>query len=353
MLNTKLILNLKKAQLAKLSFNSRVTFTGQYTFIVKSIGLLILLFFLSSPAPLQAQQTYERHYDTSTQNYTLSYSWKEQHEQHQLRFQLPASTITASSTYRWLSTQQFHKIILQQLHHYQAQHQLYGAHLHYSHEHPHIHIRRSQSVNSTIQKQHQEQLQKEYFRLEQKLLQERYFTFSSGIAPSLSTSLLPNYAALAVSHMPATQAIAAALIHSLGSTSPREYTDLALSFIQSIPYVPYEQQRAHHFSLPAQVLYENQGSEHSKATLFASIIRNLMPHMQMLFIYTEQKAWIGIALHPLEHDLTYTSNQVTYVVFAPSVLTSSVAPSQREQDRLLLSSPSTQYDIIPPIRNER
>lgn len=101
----------------------------------------------------------------------------------------------------------------------------------------------------------------------------------------------------------------------------RKVTNYVLGFVQSIPYSTLESRITSSgagFNSPAKLLFENQGDCDSKVTLTATILRALMPRVEMVMVYIDQHAFMGIAIPANGEDMTLTHQGVTYLLAEPT-----------------------------------
>jgi len=101
----------------------------------------------------------------------------------------------------------------------------------------------------------------------------------------------------------------------------RKVTDFVLSFVQSIPYSTLESRLTSSgagFNPPAKLLWENQGDCDSKMTLTATILRALMPRIDMAMIYIDQHAFIGIAIPAEANEISIEYQGVNYLLAEPT-----------------------------------
>lgn len=101
----------------------------------------------------------------------------------------------------------------------------------------------------------------------------------------------------------------------------RKVTDYVLSFVQSIPYSPLTSRidsSGAGFNPPAKLIWENQGDCDSKVTLTATILRALMPRIDMAMIYIDQHAFIGIAVPANAGEMTINYQGVSYLLGEPT-----------------------------------
>ena len=101
----------------------------------------------------------------------------------------------------------------------------------------------------------------------------------------------------------------------------RQVTNFVLSFVQSIPYSTLESRftsSGSGFNPPAKLLWENQGDCDSKMTLTATILRALMPRIDMAMIYIDQHAFIGIAIPAQGDEISIKYQRVNYLLAEPT-----------------------------------
>ena len=106
----------------------------------------------------------------------------------------------------------------------------------------------------------------------------------------------------------------------------RKVTNYVLAFVQNIPYSPLESRISSSgagFNPPAKIIWENQGDCDSKMTLTATLLRALMPRIDMAMIFIDQHAFIGIAIPPKAGEITVKDKGITYVLAEPT------GPAQR------------------------
>lgn len=101
----------------------------------------------------------------------------------------------------------------------------------------------------------------------------------------------------------------------------RKATDYVLSFVQSIPYSTLESRMTSSgagFNPPLKVLWENQGDCDSKMTLTATLLRALMPRIEMAFIYIEGHAFIGINVPGKAGEVSIEHEEINYLLAEPT-----------------------------------
>lgn len=101
----------------------------------------------------------------------------------------------------------------------------------------------------------------------------------------------------------------------------RKVTNYVLSFVQSIPYSTLESRLTSSgagFNPPAKLLWENQGDCDSKMALTATILRALMPRIDMAMIYIDQHAFIGIAMPAAAGEVSIKHQNINYLLAEPT-----------------------------------
>lgn len=101
----------------------------------------------------------------------------------------------------------------------------------------------------------------------------------------------------------------------------RKVTDFVLSFVQSIPYSTLESRLSSSgagFNPPAKLLWENQGDCDSKMALTATILRALMPRIEMAMIYIDEHAFIGIAIPAKAGEVSVEHQEINYLLAEPT-----------------------------------
>jgi hypothetical protein len=101
----------------------------------------------------------------------------------------------------------------------------------------------------------------------------------------------------------------------------RKVTNFVLSFVQNIPYNKLESRLTSSgagFNPPAKLLWENQGDCDSKMTLTASLLRALMPRIEMALVYIDAHAFIGIAIPAEGDEISINYQGVDYLLAEPT-----------------------------------
>jgi len=111
------------------------------------------------------------------------------------------------------------------------------------------------------------------------------------------------------------------ILDKVSIKNTRKATNYVLSFVQSIPYSTLESRLTSSgagFNPPLRLLWENQGDCDSKMTLTASLLRALMPRIEMVLIYIEGHAFIGINIQAKAGEVTIEHENITYLLAEPT-----------------------------------
>lgn len=101
----------------------------------------------------------------------------------------------------------------------------------------------------------------------------------------------------------------------------RDYVNLLMSWIQSIPYNELEDRIVSNgsgFFSPVEVLTNNLGDCDSKTTLAASLMRALLPNLQMVIVFLPDHALLGANMAHRESENTLRVNGSDFVLIEPT-----------------------------------
>lgn len=118
--------------------------------------------------------------------------------------------------------------------------------------------------------------------------------------------------------LPAAQAIYDQL--TPGSET-RDYLNLLLSWVQSIPYDTLENRFSSNgsgFSSPLDVLIQNLGDCDSKATLTATLMRSLLPNLSLVIVYLPDHALLAVNLGHRSDDMLIDVRGTPHVLLDPT-----------------------------------
>lgn len=101
----------------------------------------------------------------------------------------------------------------------------------------------------------------------------------------------------------------------------REFVNLALSWIQSIPYNTLEDRISSNgsgFAAPKDLIISNRGDCDSKSTLMAALIKAYAPSAQIHMIFLPKHALLGVKLKPSKKDKSIKIGKHDFVLFEPT-----------------------------------
>ncbi|MGQ8365000.1 hypothetical protein [Glaciecola sp. 1036] len=101
----------------------------------------------------------------------------------------------------------------------------------------------------------------------------------------------------------------------------REFINIALSWIQSIPYDDLENRITSNgagFLSPIELLKMNRGDCDSKSTLLAALLMGYNENLDITMVLLPQHALIGIPLPATPDQITIQQNQTTYLLLEPT-----------------------------------
>lgn len=127
----------------------------------------------------------------------------------------------------------------------------------------------------------------------------------------------------------------------------REFVNIALSWIQNIPYDRLDNRRTSNAAgliSPRDLLLQNKGDCDSKSTLMAAILKAYNPQIKVEMVYLSDHALLAIAMPSKPQELTVTSQGISYVLVEPTgpaqYEIGEVAPSTRQELR------NSQFQLI-------
>lgn len=130
-----------------------------------------------------------------------------------------------------------------------------------------------------------------------------------------------NHAAIANASVSDLKVLKPLILEKVSIKNIRKVTNYVLGFVQNIPYSTLENRMTSSgagFNPPLKLLWENQGDCDSKMTLTVSILRALMPRIEMALIYIDNHAFIGISIPARAGEMTINHQGSNYVLGDPT-----------------------------------
>lgn len=129
--------------------------------------------------------------------------------------------------------------------------------------------------------------------------------------------------------------------------NPREFVQIALSWIQNIPYNTLESRLTSNgagFVSPRDLLLQNQGDCDSKSTLLAAVLKAYNPRIDIQMVYLPNHALLGLAMRQLPNEMTVTKKGIRYVLLEPTGPAQFVIGEVADSSKLALRN--RQFDMV-------
>jgi hypothetical protein len=150
------------------------------------------------------------------------------------------------------------------------------------------------------------------------LSQNNYHSF---VTHNSENGIKPDHVKIAAESVELFKPFKDAILDIVEIKDVRKVSNFILGFIQSIPYSTLESRVTSSgagYSVPTKVLWENQGDCDSKMTLTAAIMRAVMPRIDLVFVYMDNHAMLGVGIEPIGEDNYISVNGNIYVLADPT-----------------------------------
>ncbi len=110
----------------------------------------------------------------------------------------------------------------------------------------------------------------------------------------------------------------APLVQALGGPGddPAAFADLALGYVQSIPYEKRSLQRDR-YRRPLSLIGRNRGDCDSKSALFLALVHQAWPELPVAMVYIKGHAFVGLGLEPEDGQDTLKHEDRSWVLAEP------------------------------------
>lgn len=145
--------------------------------------------------------------------------------------------------------------------------------------------------------------------------------YHSFVTHEAQNGIKPNHVQIAAESVELFKPFKEAILDIVEIKDVRKVSNFILNFIQSIPYSTLESRLTSSgagYSVPTKVLWENQGDCDSKMTLTAAIMRAVMPRIDLVFVYLDNHAMLGVGVEPRGDDNYIRVNGNIYVLADPT-----------------------------------
>ncbi|QJR80386.1 hypothetical protein CA267_006155 [Alteromonas pelagimontana] len=282
------------------------------------IPLLIGILFFST-APSAAQLAFER--SSTAQGPEYSYRWRDAAgEERSVSFTLDGEILDkaprAQKNYRPALAQRYVAV------------ELTKAAKTVDPKDAHVKIRQQgDSVEVSVRSRHQEKLQ----HIQQQFAQAREQAFSDYlekhyytryITPLNQQAVKPDHIRYINEYTQALIPLSQALYEQVVEQSDaREYFNLLLGWVQSIPYNALDDRADSNgsgFAPPATLLAQNQGDCDSKSVMTAAIAKAFLPSTPMILVLLKDHALLGIGLNSKSGEQTIKVDGTSFVLIEPT-----------------------------------
>ncbi|WP_258872703.1 hypothetical protein [Thalassotalea euphylliae] len=251
-------------------------------------------------------------------NYEFSYQWRDHNQQPQaMQFSLSKQALFSPfRRFRAYNTDIAAQHVQRQIRQYLKQNPIAGVNVTFGNALSDIRLsgRNPQDVNhaSEVIKAQELTFFNEYLRSQY----YHQFTDHSGTA-----GIKPDHVRIARDSVQTLAPTKPIILDIVNVKNIRLVTNYVLGFVQNIPYSPLASRLTSSgagFNVPTKVLWENQGDCDSKMTLTIAILRALMPRINMVMVYIDQHAFIGLEMLPEAGDVTLNYRGRTFVLGDPT-----------------------------------
>ncbi len=152
----------------------------------------------------------------------------------------------------------------------------------------------------------------------------KYFTdnyYQHFITHDQVSGIKINHVDIANDTVPDLKSLKPIILEKVSIKNIRKVSNYVLGFVQNIPYSTLESRLTSSgagFNPPTKVLWENQGDCDSKMTLTAAILRALMPRIDMVLVYIDAHAFIGIAIPAQGDEISINYQGIDYLLAEPT-----------------------------------
>ena len=279
---------------------------------------LLTLTFVSVHISIAAQQLTFKKSKQNKQTH-FEYSWSDHQQQSQsLNFALPFGQLNRLNHKKFIPdlAQQYVYI---ELHKAARKIDPREARVKIQHRGKDINIQVTSRSNNLLNKWQRAMNQSQEQAFDQYLEDHYYSHFRSHLGQK---AVKPDHLRYISENTKALQPIAQALYESLPTnSSTRAYINLVLSWVQSIPYNTLENRVTSNgagYSPPLAVVNNNQGDCDSKTVLMASLVRSLLPEVNMTMIFLPNHALLGIVLPFRSNEQTLKVKGIEYLLLEPT-----------------------------------
>lgn len=276
----------------------------------------VLVFLCCSMHCAFAQQT-AFHAKNSNKQTKFSYKWKEHDKTYNLSFSIPNTTLYAmpaspASFNQQLLIDSVYRSVM--LHAKTIDPRVARIRVRKARDGLSFNVQSSQSADEILAQLSAANEQAKQAYLDEKMLVAHQVVNNN-------TSLRHDYTKYVLLSSSSLKVVADAIVEIQQNKSPREFVEIALSWIQTIPYNTIESRlnsNGSGFISPRDLLVQNKGDCDSKSTLLAALLKAYNPKLDLQMIYLSDHALLGLAIKPKPTDITVKQKGIEYVLIEPT-----------------------------------
>ena len=173
--------------------------------------------------------------------------------------------------------------------------------------------------SADVLKQAQETLSALENKYKQQYLDDNYYALFTTADGDMGVK--PDHVRFANESVNHLKPIASVFAKKINRRDARVIVNIVLSFVQSIPYSTLESRitsSGSGFNPPPSLLYQNQGDCDSKVTLMASILKSILPRLDIVIIYIPNHALIGVQIPYKDNEEHIDINGIDYLLAEPT-----------------------------------
>lgn len=285
---------------------------------MKNIKLLISIIWLLTSSALAEQLNFAK--QKKDDHYLFSYQWLDhQNQTQEISFSLSKDALF--NRFRTLKSYQnvfAQKAIMRSVREKIKDEPLEGVTTHFVKTNGNItiNIEGSEKQNIALANQKIQALEN---KATQEYLQNNYYQFFNNA--DNETNIKINHTRIASESVADFKKLKPIILDKVSIKNVRKVTNFILSFVQSIPYNALESRitsSGSGYNAPAKLIWENQGDCDSKVTLMATLLRTLMPRINIAMVFIEKHAFLGIAVASRSDEMTINHRGVNYLLAEPT-----------------------------------
>ncbi|GAW94498.1 MULTISPECIES: hypothetical protein [Colwellia] len=297
-----------------MTFNLSYAFFNKYQRLLIIAALLPLLMVKGQAQQLSFNKTQVE------QGYRFHYQWLDHSKiKQEISFTLTsAGLFERFRNFKNYQNSYAQKTILRRIKKHMQKNPIAGVQIHYRQQQNNFIIEARGLDKNNVSKAYQE-LARVEAKITREYLKETYYQAFSN--HEQLSGIKVDHVSMANDSVADLKALKPIILEQVSIENIRKATNYVLGFVQSIPYDTLESRLTSSgagFNPPLQLLWQNQGDCDSKMTLTAALLRALMPRIEMVLIYIDGHAFIGINIPAEAGEVTIEYEQIIYLLAEPT-----------------------------------